>query len=113
MDSEPVEVSEVNEWDELIDQTLEEIAMIPTSLLNQAVGEDKETVRQSLHFAASLAPAVLNGDEQAKEDLAHVEATLKDIALKYGLRSRAALQETITRFLFRATNVLLDAVIPG
>ncbi|PHR91981.1 MAG: hypothetical protein COA69_09455 [Robiginitomaculum sp.] len=104
---------ENNATDDLIQTVINEISMIPSSLMAQVVGDDKETVRSLLHQASLNTVGALAGDENAAEELSIIHATLNDISLKYGIRARIAIEETVNRFVFRLVNVALDAAIPG
>lgn len=104
---------EVYEFDEILQMTLTELALLPSTLLHQAVGADRAMIQDLLYSSATYSTAALAGDESAAKEIAMISATLNDISIKYGIRARVAVQETINRFIFRVIDATLDAAIPG
>lgn len=98
----------------LLTRTIEELKMIPSSLLARAVGEDRETIERLLRRSALLTAHIATNstDEAAKTDLRHVVAALSDISTKYQVRAQAAVEEATNRFLIRAISFALDAALP-
>lgn len=96
---------------DLIRETLNDLQDRGENLLAEANAEDRIRIRELLEQASEMTVEHISGQPQ-NEDLAHIEAALSDIALKYGFQARSEMQDAVSDFLSRVISVIFDAAIP-
>lgn len=98
--------------EDLLTAALEELSESGDTLLSRANEEDRQLVQDTLKSAGRLYIESLRIGRDVSNDMRHVEATLKDVALKYELAARDEIMEFIKRFSGRLAIWFLNRYIP-